>query len=34
MNYIKILVKKIVSNLRDAGDALVEIQKRGLGPKN
>jgi hypothetical protein len=31
MNYIKILVKKIISNLRVV---LVEIQKRGLEPKN
>jgi hypothetical protein len=34
MNYIKILVRKIILNLKDTGKALVEIQQRGLGPKN
>lgn len=33
MKYIKKLFKKIISNLRDASNALEEIQKRGLGPK-
>jgi hypothetical protein len=34
MKYIKQLIEKIISTLKDTGDALVEIRKRGLGPKN
>jgi len=33
MKYIKMLVRKFISNLRDTSKALEEIQKRGLGPK-